>query len=161
MKHIFWIYPGEVAGRPGPRVAPWSLSELKAGGFDVVLSVASDLFEHAETVAAGLTRGCIPLPDIGPPDDYVVKVCAAALPLTFRFIDTNVRAGRKVLVHCAAGKDRTGLVLSHYIAQREGISALEAIRRFRMVRPGAMSAAGWEDLAVRLIPELTGNTQDT
>ena len=161
MKHVFWVYPGEVAGRPGPGVAPWKLSELKAGGFDVVLSVASDLFDHSDTVVAGLARSCIPLPDVRPPDMYGTEVCAATLPLTSRFIETNVREGRRVLVHCAAGNERTGLVLSHYIAGREGISVSEAIRRLRAIRPGALGDEGWEEMAVRLIPELIKRAEGT
>ena len=120
-----------------------------------MLSIASDLFDHREPAAAGLTRACIPLPDVELPDDLAAEVCAAALPLTFRFIEANVREGRRVLVHCAAGNDRTGLVLSYYIAVREGISASEAIRRLRAVRPTALSAAGWEEMAIRLIPQVT------
>ena len=159
MKHVFWIYPGEVAGRPGPGLSPWRLHELKAGGLDAVLSVASDLFAHSEVISAGLIRTCMPLPDVGPPDRHVAEVCAAVLPLTFRFIEANVRQGRRILVHCAAGNDRTGLVLSHYIAKREGISAPEAILRLRAVRPGALSSAGWEEMAVRLIPEVLRRTE--
>ena len=103
MKHVFWVYPGELAGRPGPRVAPWNLSELKAGGIDAVLSVGTDLFGHSEAIAAGLVRTCIPLPDTWPPDVYTAEVCAALLPLTYRFVHTNVRQGHPVLVHCAGG----------------------------------------------------------
>ena len=154
MKHVFWVYPGEVAGRPGPSVAPWRLSELKAGGFDVVLSVASDLFAHSDPTAVGITRSCIPLPDVVPPDDQTIRVCTAALPLTFEFIQSQVREGAQVLVHCAGGCDRTGLVLSHYIARREGLDASAAIQKVRAVRPEALSAPGWEEMALEVIPKL-------
>ena len=70
MKHVFWVYAGELAGRPGPRLAPWDLSKLKAGGIDAVLSAGSDLFGHSDAVAAGLVRTCIALPDTWPPDAY-------------------------------------------------------------------------------------------
>ena len=154
MKHIFWVYENALAGRPGPGVAPWRLSDLKDGGFDLILSVASDLFPESDASRVGLSRTCIPLPDCAPPDDYSVRVCRASLPLTLEIIRSNIAEGRTVLVHCAGGCDRTGLVLSHYMAWREGIGPVEAMARLRTVRPNALSATGWEQMAMKLLPEL-------
>ena len=151
MRHVFWIYEGEVAGRPGPGVAPWRLQELRRGGFDVMLSVASDLFPHSEVVASGFRRACIPFPDVVPPDETTVGISRNHLRLTSDFIQENVDRGRRVLVHCAGGKDRTGLVLAHYMAKRENLDAAEAIRRLREIRPEALSAEGWEGMARELI----------
>ena len=154
MKHVFWVYENTLAGRPGPGIAPWQFSDLKAGGFDIILSVASDLFPHSDASRNGLSRICIPFPDSWPPDDYSVRVCRALLPLTLEIIRSNIEEGRTVLVHCAAGRDRTGLVLSYYIAWREQIGPVEAIARLRAVRPAALHANGWEQMAIRLLPEL-------
>lgn len=154
MDHVFWVYENALAGRPGPGMAPWDIAELKAGGIDLILSVASDLFPHPDASRGGLSRTCIPLPDCAPPDDYTVRVCAASLPVALEIIRTNIEEGRTVMVHCAAGCDRTGLVLSYYIAWRERIGAVEAIARLRAVRPNALTASGWEQMAVSLLPEL-------
>jgi len=98
-----------------------------------------------------MSRTCIPFPDVVPPDAYTTAICRANLPLTFEFLKANVDQGRSVLVHCAGGKDRTGLVLAYYMARREELDAATAIRRLRMTRPEALSAEGWEDMAVELI----------
>ena len=154
MDHVFWVYENALAGRPGPGVAPWDISDLKAGGVDMILSVASDLFPHPDASRDGLSRTCIPLPDCAPPDGYTVRACEASLPLALDVIRSSIENGRTVLVHCAAGCDRTGLVLSYYIAWRERIEPVEAIARLRTVRPNALSASGWEQMAVALLPEL-------
>jgi len=154
MKHVFWVYENALAGRPGPGVAPWDISDLKAGGFDIILSLASDLFPQSDASRDGLSCTCIPLPDCAPPDDHSVRVCGASLPLTLEIIRSNIEEGRTVLVHCAAGCDRTGLVLSYYIAWRERIGPAEAIAKLRTVRPNALSASGWEQMAMRLLPDL-------
>ena len=60
MEHVFWVYPNEVAGRPGPGVAPWDLEQLKVGGVDLVVSLATDLFPHSDAVRAGMPT-CIRL----------------------------------------------------------------------------------------------------
>ncbi len=151
MKHVFWVYRNELAGRPGPGVAPWRLSDFAGSGIDVLLSVASDLFPHSEAAASGLARACIPFPDLVPPDELTYRQCRANLRLTSEVIDSNLRRGRRVLVHCAGGNDRTGLVLAHYIARREGLGAAEAVRRLRETRPQALSARGWEAMALDLI----------
>ena len=156
MQHVFWVYEGALAGRTGPRAEPWDISELQAGGIDLILSVASDLFPPQDAVRVGMSRTCVPMPDLAPPDEYSARVCTAVLPLAFEIVRSNIDAGRKVLVHCAAGCDRTGLVLSHYIAWREGIGPAEAIARLRTVRPEALSTRGWEQMALRVLPEVLG-----
>ena len=86
-----------------------------------------------------------------PPDAHTISICKAHLRLTSDFIKTNVDSGRKVLVHCAGGKDRTGLVLAHYMAERDGLTAVTAVRELRGIRPEALSADGWEAMALELI----------
>ena len=153
MKHVFWVYRNKVAGRPGPVAAPWSLPELKQGGFDRILSVASDLFPHSAASASGISRTCIPLPDVAPPDAETVAICRANLRATLVVLERSVERGHQVLVHCAAGKDRTGLVLAHYVAKTENVGAAEAIRILRATRPEALSAEGWEEMALELIDD--------
>ncbi len=154
MKHVFWVYENTLAGRSGPGMNPWNISDLRAGGIDMILSVASDLFPPADASLNGVVRTCVPLPDCAPPDDYTVRVCRASLPLTLEILRSNIEEARTVLVHCASGCDRTGLVLSYYIAWRERIEAVDAIAKLRTVRPNALSASGWERMALKLLPEL-------
>ena len=39
MKKVFWLIPGQLAGRPGPDLEPWDLAELRTAGIGAVLSV--------------------------------------------------------------------------------------------------------------------------
>lgn len=151
MKHVFWLYPGEIAGRPGPDFAPWRLGQLRSSGIDAVLSVAEELFDGSEASAAGLDYAWLPFPSVAPPGPEDEELCRALLPEALRLIDGWRRAGKVVLVHCAAGKDRTGLVMATYVARREGLEASKAIARVRGVRANALTAYGWEELALRLL----------
>lgn len=151
MRHLFWLYPGEIAGRPGPDLAPWQLEELRSGGIGAILSVAEEYPDGLEATAAGLEHAWLPFPSVAPPGPQDERLCRELLPEALDRID-EWRSGRKVvLVHCAAGKDRTGLVMASYVARRERLGARKAIARVRRVRSNALTACGWEELALRLL----------
>jgi protein-tyrosine phosphatase len=154
MKNIFWLLPDRLAGRAGPTMEPWSLLELRAGGFDAVLNLSEFESRHTEFDSAELDHAWIPLPNHYPATAETETACLTALPQTYAFIRAHLEADHRVLVHCAWGRDRTGLVLAYYLARTAGISAEAAIAHVREVRPKAITAMDWEPMAHRLIAKL-------
>jgi len=65
-----------------------------------------------------------------------------------------VRGGRKVLVSCALGINRSGLVTALTIRELTGLSGLDAVRLIRRKRPGALSNESF----VALLEALPGKT---
>ena len=56
------------------------------------------------------------------------------------YIDKKIRSGKAVLVHCAAGKGRTGALLAAYMIKKENLTAEQAIEKIRLLRPGSVQS---------------------
>jgi protein-tyrosine phosphatase len=148
MEQLFWVIPGRLAGRPGPDMEPWDLAALREGGIGAVLSVNDGrLCRPEEFAARGIAHACVPLPDTAPPRPGDDQVCMTALPRAYAFVHAEMERGHGVVVHCTAGKDRTGLFLAYFHMQHSGLCVAGAIQEVRRVRPVALSALGWEAFA--------------
>jgi atypical dual specificity phosphatase len=60
------------------------------------------------------------------------------------YIDKRIRSGKPVLVHCAAGKGRTGALLAAYMIKKENLTAEQAIEKIRLMRPGSVQSVAQE-----------------
>jgi atypical dual specificity phosphatase len=73
-------------------------------------------------------------------DDF----CAPTLEIlesTVQYIDQRINEEKPVLVHCAAGKGRTGTILAAYIMKQDrNLSSLEAVNKIRILRPGSIQS---------------------
>ncbi len=64
---------------------------------------------------------------------------------TVKFIENEIEVEKRlVLVHCAAGKGRTGTILCAYLLKKENLSAKDAINRIRKLRPGSIQTDSQE-----------------
>ena len=155
MRNVFWLRPGVIGGRTGPDKDLWNPRELAKGGIGAIISVNDGELVHADELAsAGIDYTCVPLSDSAPPLPGDLEACAAALPVALAFARTSIESDKSVLVHCHSGKDRTGMFLSYYLCQVEGLPANEAIEEVRRVRPIALSAEGWESFTREVLASL-------
>jgi protein-tyrosine phosphatase len=156
MEHVFWLIEGRLAGRPGPDREPWDLEDLRSLGIDALLTLnEGEGFEASEAAARGLHYHCARLPPNAPPLEGDEEICLAALPAAYDFVHDQHASGRAVLAHCTAGKDRTGLFMTYFLIREYGIGIDAAIERVRAVRPEAISAPGWDELARRVLEKLS------
>ncbi len=153
MKYVYWAIPGRLAGRPGPDEFPWDLAELRQAGFRAILSLHEGGIEPGEMRAQGFVHQLLILPCSVPPEKQDVEQYRLLLPKALDFISAQLAADSPTLVHCHAGKDRTGVVLATYLCRVQGEAPAEAIARLRAARRSLLSAEGYEALAYELAKE--------
>lgn len=155
MKYTFWLRPKQIAGRTGPNINPWDPAELAAAGIGAVLSVNDASSVYIDDLhRAGLDYAVFPLSDNAPPRPGDFEHCLEMLPRACDYIAGVIERGQAALVHCTAGKDRTGLVMCHYLCRCEGYSPRDAVAEVRRVRPIALTASGYEEFAIEVLAAL-------
>jgi len=98
----------------------------------------------------GLRTIHAPLDDSGPP--ITTEEIATALHAG-RLVAAELRSGRKVLVTCAMGLNRSGLITALALRLGYGLSANRAIARVRAARgPRALSNPSFVELIRRVHP---------
>ena len=158
MDNVFWLLQGKLAGRPGPAKVPWDLAELRRT-FDVMLNISEHPSATEELDRLRFEHRWIPLPETVPADEEAEERCLRLLPEAEQYLCEQLDSGRRVLVHCVSGKDRTGMLFAYHLARLDGMDAVAALDRVRRVRPQALSAGGWEAMALRVMRRLEASEE--
>jgi atypical dual specificity phosphatase len=114
---------GRLAGLPGPAYMEWDFARLRRMGYSVIVSLECDRLNTYEIEDAGFEHKKICVEDFTAPtldqiDEFVT------------YVVDKLAAGKKVLVHCFAGRGRTGTMLAAYLIHR-GMHVEAAVQEVR------------------------------
>ena len=134
-----WLIDNKLAGSGMP-TSHEEVEWLKKNGIKAILTVREyplpkewvDGLEYMHVYSLDLMA-----PEIEDIDDGV------------EFIASMMNDDKPVLVHCAAGKGRTGLLLAAYLIKYHGLSVDQAINKVRSLRPGSIQSE-YQELALKL-----------
>ena len=131
------------------------LDWLKSKNVGAILSLTESPSPSSWLENSGIEYRNIPVKNHTAPSQAQLEECVS-------FVEANILKGKKTLVHCAAGKGRTGTVIAAYLCKSNNVSAEDAIRRVREKRPGSVEGrtmAGQEKAVVEYSERLEGKKQ--
>jgi atypical dual specificity phosphatase len=144
-----WIY-GRVVNRPTN--FSWVIKEKLAGsGMPMTYSQFAWVVTHG--IKTIVTVREVPLPskwftayNSDSVDYFHLRVEDYSAPSleeidnTVAFIQRQIAKEEPVMVHCAAGRGRTGTILAAYFLKEENLTADQAIAKIRRIRPGSIQS---------------------
>ena len=99
----------------------------------------------ARVLARGIDWHPLPIPDVQPPGERFETGWQTSGPV----LRNDLLAEHRVLVHCRGGLGRAGTVAARLLVEL-GAPAVEAIRRVRAARPGAIETTQQEQYVLKL-----------
>jgi atypical dual specificity phosphatase len=164
-----WIY-GHVVNRPTN--FSWVI-EGKLAGSGMPMTFSQFLWVVTHGIKTIVTLREVPLPqkwlinNIGARIEYLhLEVEDYGVPSiqdmdnTIDYIRLHIREEKPVMVHCAAGRGRTGTILAAYLLKENGLTADQAIKKIRKLRPGSIQSTTQEKAIFMYEKYLRGKAND-
>jgi atypical dual specificity phosphatase len=132
-----WVIPGKLAGSGLPSSYDHLLWLVKNNIKTIVtvreIPLPNAWFKKVNSFNLTLESFFLKTDDYNAPAVYEIYNVV-------EYIDSQIRKNKPVVVHCAAGKGRTGTVLAAYLIKKDKLRVDEAIRKIRSLRPGSVQS---------------------
>lgn len=139
-----WLVPGQLAGTPLPGAVQdidADLAALKAAGITWLITLTEQDLPQEALRRHGLSNLHLPIYSLEPPT-------VAQNQMLLKRMEMLLAQGQVLAVHCLGGIGRTGTVLAAWLV-REGLTAVEALRRVRLIDAQYVQTAEQEEFLQR------------
>ena len=131
-----WVIEGKLAAMAMPDRSREDLEELAARGVGALVNLTNRDWPAEVLKEGGLAYLQLPVPDFRPPQPRQVDQF-------MKFCDENIAEGRAVVVHCVAGRGRTGTMVACYLVYG-GMEPRKAVAFIRSLRGGSIETLSQE-----------------
>ena len=132
-----WVDQDVLAAMAWPRNLRKAFEHFQEEGISVVVSLTETPLNKVFVDEFGFEYHHLPLADFAAPDYDMIRRFVG-------IVSEAKRAGKKTVVHCLAGRGRTGTLAACYLVSL-GLSSREALARIRHLRPGSVETPEQED----------------
>jgi len=139
-----WVDPEVLAAMGWPENLRETMEFLKDSDVSVIVSLTETPLNQALIEEFGFEYHHLPVRDFTAPSQAQIRRFIA-------LVGAARQAGKKLVVHCMAGRGRTGTMAACYLVSK-GMDAAEALREIRALRPGSVETREQEE-AVRRFAE--------
>ncbi len=129
-----WVIDGLLAGSGVPN-SEEEIFWIKEKGIKAVLTLIKEPL--SQSWIAGIDYSHIPIIDKSAPGINEIDEAV-------NFVDTCLKDKKSIMVHCRAGKGRTGTILIAYMIKINGLDTDSAIHKIEEMRPGSLEDTSQE-----------------
>ena len=133
-----WIISDVLAAMARPGNPRQTMEHLKDNGIDVIVTLTERPLSEPLIEEFGIENHHIPIADFTAPTHDQVEEFV-------NIVQAARKQNRKVVVHCLAGKGRTGTMIACYLVSL-GRSSTDAIAEVRRIRPGSIETYAQESI---------------